>query len=270
MLTSRKREHDQRSAISGGANDGAHVQRRSYQLRSVSDLGGRSARSPARSNSRSRGDFTGTARCEVRPFVKANTGQSASITTKQPVDGTDANNLAVQLNETNTSNVTVVTQNVQTDGQGLKLDFAQNAWNDRADIDNAISQLDAAKLTLRAASSALSTNLNIIQTRETFTKEFSDVLTEGANKLTLADQNEEGAEHPDPADEAAVGYDFSVAGQPGAAGHPAVVLNRRRLDRVGRRRQTPPPASLVPIKFRWIGARRDRFLPDLRRSPTCR
>ena len=113
--------------------------------------------------------------------------------TAHQVDGTDANNLTVQLNETNTSTVTVVSQNVQTDGQGLQLDFAQNAWNDRADIDNAIKQLDAAKLKLRSASSALSTNLNIITVRETFTKEFSDVLKEGVGKLTLADQNEEGA-----------------------------------------------------------------------------
>jgi flagellin len=99
----------------------------------------------------------------------------------------------VQLNETNTSNVTVISQNVQTNGQGLRLDFAQNGWNDRTDIDNSIKQLDAAKLTLRAASSNLSTNLNIIQTREDYTKEFSDVLTEGASKLVAADQNEEGA-----------------------------------------------------------------------------
>uniref|UniRef100_UPI000551573E flagellin n=1 Tax=Azospirillum halopraeferens TaxID=34010 RepID=UPI000551573E len=46
---------------------------------------------------------------------------------------------------------------------------------------------------LRSASQTLSTNLNVITTRESFTKEFSDVLVEGANKLTLADQNEEGA-----------------------------------------------------------------------------
>lgn len=139
-----------------------------------------------------RGDFTGT-RSAAFDVRGVNAGESATLETEQQVDGTDANNLTVQLNETNTSTVTVVSQNVQTDGQGLQLDFAQNAWNDRADIDNAIRQLDAAKLKLRSASSALSTNLNIITVRETFTKEFSDVLKEGAGKLTLADQNEEGA-----------------------------------------------------------------------------
>ncbi len=141
---------------------------------------------------KARGEFTASreAKFDLR---KANAGSSASLATKQVVDGTDANNLAVQLNENNTSNVTVVSQNVRTDGQGLRLDFAQNNFSDRADIDNAIKQLDAAKLSLRAASSALSTNLNIIQTRESYTQEFSNVLVEGANKLVQADQNEEGA-----------------------------------------------------------------------------
>ncbi|WP_280109936.1 flagellin, partial [Azospirillum sp. B506] len=83
--------------------------------------------------------------------------------------------------------------NLTTSGQGLKLDEAQNDWTDRADIDKAVSGFDNAKATIRSASQSLSTNLNIITTRENFTKEFSDVLTEGASKLTLADQNEEGA-----------------------------------------------------------------------------
>ncbi len=120
-------------------------------------------------------------------------GESATLVTQQQVDGSDANNLTVQLNETNTSTVTVVSQNVQTDGQGLQLDFAQNSWSDRADIDNAIRQLDAAKLKLRSASSALSTNSNTLLTRLDFTASFSNLLQEGAGKLTLADQNEEGA-----------------------------------------------------------------------------
>jgi flagellin-like hook-associated protein FlgL len=101
--------------------------------------------------------------------------------------------MTVQLNEKNTSTVTVVSQNVQTSGQGLQLDFAQNSWSDRSDIDNAIKQLDAATSKLRSASSGLSTNLNIIQTREDYTAEFANVLTEGATKLTASDQNEEGA-----------------------------------------------------------------------------
>jgi flagellin-like hook-associated protein FlgL len=123
----------------------------------------------------------------------AHTGATATLSTKQLVDGSDQNNLTVQLNETNTSIVNVVSQNVQTNGQGLQLDLAQNNWNDRSDIQNAIDQLNKATNILRTASSNLGTNLNIIQTRQDFTASFANVLTEGASKLTEADQNEESA-----------------------------------------------------------------------------
>ncbi|SMF29296.1 Flagellin FlgL [Azospirillum oryzae] len=118
---------------------------------------------------------------------------SANIVTKQISDANSKNDITVQLNETNTNSITVGAVNLTTSGQGLKLDEAQNDWTDRADIDKAVAGLDNAKATIRSASQSLSTNLNIITTRENFTKEFSDVLTEGASKLTLADQNEEGA-----------------------------------------------------------------------------
>jgi flagellin len=138
------------------------------------------------------GDFTAPdqALFDVRA---AQTGQTSAIETVQVTDGNDSNNLTVQLNETNTSQVTVVSQNVQTDGQGLAVDFAQNEWRDRADIDSALASIESAKLRLRGAASSLSNNLDIITTRLNFTNEFINVLAEGANKLVQADQNEEGA-----------------------------------------------------------------------------
>jgi flagellin-like hook-associated protein FlgL len=123
----------------------------------------------------------------------SNTGSTATLNTKQLVDASDQNNLTVVLNEKNTSIVQVVSQNVQTNGQGLQLDQAQNGWNDRSDIQNSIDQLQKATTFLRTASSNLGTNLNIIQTRQDFTSQFANVLTEGASKLTEADQNEESA-----------------------------------------------------------------------------
>jgi flagellin-like hook-associated protein FlgL len=171
--------------ISGGVNDDATI-----DLATTASAGATTV--DASVSYKVRGEFTGdrSASFDVRG---TNTGETATLATEQLVDGSDANNLTVQLNETNTSTVTVVSQNVQTDGQGLQLDFAQNNWNDRSDIDNAIRQLDAAKLKLRSASSSLSTNSNTLLTRLDFTAAFSDVLKEGAGKLTLADQNEEGA-----------------------------------------------------------------------------
>jgi flagellin-like hook-associated protein FlgL len=173
--------------ISGGANSGA-----TFNLTFAASAATAGTTVDATANYKVRGEFTG-ARSAAFDVRGTNTGQTATLETTQQVDGSDANNLTVQLNETNTSTVTVVSQNVQTDGQGLQLDAAQNSWNDRSDIDNAIRQLDAAKLKLRSASSALSTNSNTLLTRLDFTAAFSDVLKEGAGKLTLADQNEEGA-----------------------------------------------------------------------------
>ena len=123
----------------------------------------------------------------------ASANSAANLVTVQVTDANTSNDLTVQLNERNTNSIVVKAQNLTTSGQGLRVDYAQNDWTDRADIDKAVASIDYAKQTLRSASQTLSTNLNIITTRETFTKEFSDVLVEGANKLTLADQNEEGA-----------------------------------------------------------------------------
>ncbi|MGH6892757.1 MAG: hypothetical protein ACREEP_10900, partial [Dongiaceae bacterium] len=171
--------------VTGGVNSGATI-----QLTLTS--GGLVTNSEGTVRYNAIGNFTAPdqALFDVRA---ANTGQTSTIHTAQVTDGNDSNNLTVQLNETNTSQVTVVSQNVQTDGQGLAVDFSQNEWRDRADIDSAASALEAAKLRLRAAASSLSNNLDIITTRLNYTNEFINVLAEGANKLVQADQNEEGA-----------------------------------------------------------------------------
>jgi flagellin len=139
---------------------------------------------------------TGTVRLQIDEktlMVAASANSSANLVTQQVTQANTANDLTVQFNERNTNTLKVTAQNLTTSGQGMRIDYAQNNWTDRSDIDTAVAQIDYAKSYLRSASQNLSTNLNIITTRESFTKEFSDVLTEGANKLTLADQNEEGA-----------------------------------------------------------------------------
>jgi flagellin-like hook-associated protein FlgL len=171
--------------ITGGVNSGATVTL-------VLATGGLVANSEGTVKYNAIGDFTAPdqAMFDVRA---ANTGQTSTLNTVQVTDGNDSNNMTVQLNETNTSQVTVVSQNVKTDGQGLAVDFSQNEWRDRSDIDAAAAGIEAAKLRLRAAASSLSNNLDIITTRLTFTNEFINVLAEGSNKLVQADQNEEGA-----------------------------------------------------------------------------
>jgi flagellin-like hook-associated protein FlgL len=68
-------------------------------------------------------------------------------------------------------------------------DFFIDQTNIEADID----ELDTSISTLRSEASELSTNLSIISQRQEFTDGMIQTLTEGANTLTNADMNEEGA-----------------------------------------------------------------------------
>ena len=73
----------------------------------------------------------------------------------------------------------------------LGLDAAQ--WETLSDIKTSIEQLKSAVSTLRKVDSELGNNYSIIQTRQDFTESLINILTEGADKLTLADMNEESA-----------------------------------------------------------------------------
>jgi flagellin len=61
------------------------------------------------------------------------------------------------------------------------------------EIDADIALLNTAKNSLKASSASLSSNLSVVSTRQTFTSEMVNTLLGGANNLTLADLNEEGA-----------------------------------------------------------------------------
>ncbi len=60
-------------------------------------------------------------------------------------------------------------------------------------IDDAIDDLDAARTTLRTEAKELSDNLSTITIRQDFTSNMINTLNDGADNLTLADMNEEGA-----------------------------------------------------------------------------
>lgn len=60
-------------------------------------------------------------------------------------------------------------------------------------FDNVIKALDSAITKVRSNTKNLGTNVALLQTRLDFTKNYVNNLTEGSNKLTLADLNEEGA-----------------------------------------------------------------------------
>lgn len=118
---------------------------------------------------------------------------TATLKTDLVTPANHSNNMFVAFDAARSNGVTVEAQNLQVEGSGLHVDYSQNGWMDRQDIENAMAGLDTAEQRVRSASQALTTGLGIITTRQDFTKEFSNVLEEGAIKLTLADQNEEGA-----------------------------------------------------------------------------
>jgi flagellin-like hook-associated protein FlgL len=75
---------------------------------------------------------------------------------------------------------------------GLSIATA-SAWSTTTNITTSITQLDTATTTLRTQSKALSSNLNIVTIRQDFASTMISTLTTGADNLTLADMNEEGA-----------------------------------------------------------------------------
>ena len=102
-----------------------------------------------------------------------------------------SNDLKVIFNEDRSSYLDIKGQDASS--AGLKISKSANDWTTDADIETAITQVEKAIDTLRAMSNEFGNNYSIVQSRETFTENMINVLEEGADKLTLADMNEESA-----------------------------------------------------------------------------
>jgi flagellin len=107
------------------------------------------------------------------------------------LDSNNSTNLTVTLNEKGTSSVTVAA--VDFSSNGLAIAGATNNWVATADITAASTDLTAALTTLRSQAQAFGSNLSTVQIRQDFTKAMINTLQTGADNLTLADSNEEGA-----------------------------------------------------------------------------
>jgi flagellin len=103
----------------------------------------------------------------------------------------NGDNLTVTLNESGSSTITVT--GVTFDSSGLNVAAANNNWGANADIQLAADDLTAALTTLRSQAQAFGSNLSTVQIRKDFTKAMINTLQVGADNLTLADSNEEGA-----------------------------------------------------------------------------
>jgi len=99
------------------------------------------------------------------------------------------NDLLTTFNEDGTSNLSTTGDDLTAEGLALSVaDFST-----RANLDTRSAQLDDATSTVRNFGSLIATDLSLIQTRRDFTESTINTLKGGADDLTLADLNEEGA-----------------------------------------------------------------------------
>jgi flagellin len=105
----------------------------------------------------------------------------------------NAESLSISGGELGLTGVTIQGHDATTGGSGsaTTVNFAETNYADTMDM--IIGNIESFETQLEAASGRLANNLAIITTRQEFTQNQVNVLEEGADKLTLADLNEEGA-----------------------------------------------------------------------------
>ncbi|NTV95756.1 MAG: flagellin [Thiobacillus sp.] len=108
--------------------------------------------------------------------------------------------LTVNFNETSTTKLVMSGFDGSASGLGISGGSASGTGTlasadigTTSGIDLIESSLNAALATLRKESGSLSNNLTILTVRQSFISDMVNTLTEGADNLTLADTNEEGA-----------------------------------------------------------------------------
>ena len=99
-------------------------------------------------------------------------------------------NLKVNFNEDRSSFWDVKGYDASSQALGL----TSKSWKTSDDILSAIGELTSALNSIRTISSELGASYAILNTRQEFTENLINVLEEGADKLTLADMNEEAAQ----------------------------------------------------------------------------
>lgn len=103
----------------------------------------------------------------------------------------DSGDLTVDFNESGSSDLTIT--GFDASSGGLSIAAAAGSWATDANIDAAVADLDAGLSALRTSSQSLNSNLGVVNARQQFTDSMITTLTTGAEALTAADPNEEGA-----------------------------------------------------------------------------
>ena len=98
-------------------------------------------------------------------------------------------NLKINFNEDRSSKIDISGVTADSENLGLKT----REWSGSQDIEASIGELEEAINSLRAYASEFGNYYSIVTTRQDFTENLINVLEEGADKLTLADMNQESA-----------------------------------------------------------------------------
>ena len=101
--------------------------------------------------------------------------------------------LTVYFNEDSTNSLTINGFSADASTSGLSISTPNAYWASSTHITSSISELDTASTSLRTESKSMSNNLAVVNTRLEFTTNMINTLNKGADNLTLADMNEEGA-----------------------------------------------------------------------------
>ena len=98
-------------------------------------------------------------------------------------------NLNVRFNEKGNADLNVNGKDMSAGALGLNT----VDWQNQGDIAQSLKEIAGALKSIRAFTAELGNNYSIITNRQEFTENLINILTEGADKLTLADMNEESA-----------------------------------------------------------------------------
>jgi flagellin len=137
-----------------------------------------------------------TSRSNYAAQFDAIRGQIDTLATDAGYKGTNllgsaTASLSVSFNEDNSS--TLAINGLDASSTGLGVVASTTNWSTDVAIGTSVGLLNAATSTLRDAASSLSSNLAVVNARQDFTTQMVNTLTQGSDKLTLADMNEEGA-----------------------------------------------------------------------------
>lgn len=125
--------------------------------------------------------------------LRVQINELAGDTSYKGVNILTGDDLTVNFNEDQTSQLVIRGVDLTVDGDLSIGEITGSAWESESAIELAIAELDAAKETLRTQASTFGGNMSVVEVRSDFTDQLIVNLETGAAELTIADLNEESA-----------------------------------------------------------------------------